>query len=451
MTENPPAALEDLIAEEALTSRQLQSLTGRSQPWVSARLRSLGDRVVRIPSGRTVRYALARPAFGSDDLIPVWTVDPYGNTTRTLNLRPLAKGRFAVELAPGMSRLWLGDAGNGQYDDLPWFLSDMRPQGFIGRAIASSLLARGAQVPADPRDWSAEHVGRYLVANGDDLPGNLQVGHQAGLRVRRLPMARVQADYSDLADAALQGEAPGSSAGGEQPKFAVYSKERSAHVIVKFSPGGHDTVANRWRDVLVTEHEASRALRDAGIPAGETQLVRECDRLFLESDRFDRRGKHGRLSMFSLQSVDTEFVGLGVDWRGSMRALLERGLVSKEHVHDVDILQAFGRCIGNTDMHLGNVSVGIDGDMFRLSPVYDMCSMCLAPTQDQLMPIDQLRALHDILLPELNSEAEALLRALCEAFWIGVAKNVHSSEELATFAQSRARLTSREGLAGFSR
>lgn len=39
----------------------------------------------------------------------------------------------------------------------------------------------------------------------------------------------------------------------------------------------------------------------------------------------------------------------------------------------------FGSLINNTDMHLGNLSFGIEGDVFRLLPVYDMCSMGFAP------------------------------------------------------------------------
>jgi hypothetical protein len=49
----------------------------------------------------------------------------------------------------------------------------------------------------------------------------------------------------------MNGAIPGSSAGGEQPKFTAYCGERSAHVIVKFSPLGDDAVARRWRDILV--------------------------------------------------------------------------------------------------------------------------------------------------------------------------------------------------------
>ena len=444
MRETRSTTVEELIAQENLTSRQLQALTGRSQPWVSARLQELGDRVVRLRSGRSVRYALARPAFGSDDRIPVWTVDSCGSNTWTLDVRPISSGRFALETASGTSRLWLGDRADGYYEGLPWFLSDLRPQGFIGRAIAMSLTKRGAFFPADPRDWNTSHTAYYLLANGDDLPGNLQVGHQAGLRVRRPPIGRRSSEYPDLAEAALQGESPGSSAGGEQPKFAVYSAERSAHVIVKFSPNGNDGIVDRWRDVLVTEHEAARVLRSiSGIPAGEARLFSSAGRLFLESDRFDRKGEHGRLSMHSLQAVDAEFVGDGADWNRVMKGLLDRGLVSHEHTMDVRLLQAFGRCIGNTDMHLGNLSLAIDGDFFRLSPVYDMCSMCLAPGQSALLPVEQLPAWRDSEPSTMDADfppdmKDALL-ALCREFWNGVAKHEHASREFATFAVKRVR------------
>ena len=45
-----------------------------------------------------------------------------------------------------------------------------------------------------------------------------------------------------------QGELPGSSAGGEQPKFTALKKDPRgdlSHVIVKFSPKGDNDVAKR--------------------------------------------------------------------------------------------------------------------------------------------------------------------------------------------------------------
>ena len=96
---------------------------------MSAQLKRLGERVVRLRTGRSVGYTLAHPAFGAGDRLPVWAVDARGDRSWTRDVRPLAAGRFAVETRAGGSSLWLGDGGNGLYADLPWFLQDLRPQG----------------------------------------------------------------------------------------------------------------------------------------------------------------------------------------------------------------------------------------------------------------------------------------------------------------------------------
>jgi hypothetical protein len=229
-------------------------------------------------------------------------------------------------------------------------------------------------------------VGRYLIANGDDLPGNFKFGQYAHLRIRQKPTAATEADYPALADSVMSGTIPGSSAGGEQPKFTTFSSDHSSHVIVKFSPRGDGAVARRWRDILITEYHATKAIHAQNFPAAETQLIERDGRLFLESQRFDRIGKLGRMSTISLQSVDAEFVGLGGSWHQVMSRLYENKLVSREHRYDATVLGYFGRLINNTDMHLGNLSLAIEGSVFRILPIYDMCSMGFAPKSGEVQP-----------------------------------------------------------------
>ena len=381
-----PLSIRARLHDSPATSKELQTATGLSQAAVSRQLRAMGERIIRIKSGRSVRYALTRDAFGSNDKLPLYSVDPHGNTVGIAQIRPLAHGGFMLTLQPGSPAVLLGEAGNGLYDDLPWFLDDLRPQGFLGRQIAADLAELATDFPADPKLWNSEHVGRYLVANGDDLSGNFKLGHQAHLRVRRRPVAITSRDYPTLADAVMAGEPPGSSAGGEQPKFTAYHAERG-HVIVKFSPPDQGAVARRWRDILITEHHAAEVLHEQGLPAAETRLVDAGGRLFLESQRFDRRGEFGRLSMLSLQTIDAEFIGQGSHWPTVMQALARIQLVHPQHVDDALTLWAFGRLINNTDMHLGNLSLAIDGDIFRLLPVYDMCAMGFAPRSGEVLPL----------------------------------------------------------------
>lgn len=50
-----------------------------------------------------------------------------------------------------------------------------------------------------------EHIGRYLLSNGDDLPGNFTLGEQAMLRVRRKPVPVPDVDYPALAESVIEG------------------------------------------------------------------------------------------------------------------------------------------------------------------------------------------------------------------------------------------------------
>jgi hypothetical protein len=117
---------------------------------------------------------------------------------------PLASGAVWMDEVDGLSK---------RFDGLPWFLDDMRPQGFMGRTFASTHPE--LQLGNDPRFWSDDDVLRALALCGDDLPGNLVVGEAAFARFHSLPQrasrAASIADYPALADAATVTAAPTAS------------------------------------------------------------------------------------------------------------------------------------------------------------------------------------------------------------------------------------------------
>jgi hypothetical protein len=426
-------SIRDYLERGPATSREIQAETGLSQTAVSRQLRSMRDCVIKLQGGRSPRYALTRNAFGGDDRLPLFMVDAHGNNVSVADVRPLAHGGFFVEPRTGIPPVLLGESGDGFYDDLPYFLSDLSPQGFLGRQIAEELASQSDDFPPDPRHWNTSHVGRYLVSNGDDLPGNFKFGQQAHLRVRRKPAVTTANDYPALADAVMNGVIPGSSAGGEQPKFTAFCGDRSAHVIVKFSPLGDDAVARRWRDILITEYHAAEAIHSRDAPAAEVNLLEMDGRLFLESQRFDRTGEYGRMSMVSLLSVDAEFTGIGSDWPRVMNALYRQKLVSWQHVFDAAFLWGFGRLINNTDMHLGNLSLAIDGNVFRILPVYDMCSMGFAPKSGDVLaynftPPEQISI-------DLGENTLLEIRAMAHSFWERVAADARISDEFREFLE----------------
>jgi serine/threonine protein kinase HipA of HipAB toxin-antitoxin module len=169
-----------------------------------------------------------------------------------------------------------------------------------------------------------------------------------------------------------------------------------------------------------------------GIAAAETRLIEDGGRLFLESRRFDRIGEHGRTSMIALAAIDAEFVGKGSSWPRVFEALHQRGLLRPRQVVEAETLWCFGKLVHNTDMHLGNLSLAIDGDMFSLLPAYDMCSMGFAPRSGgEVLPY-ALSLTH----PErvaLSDEEYRLVLEMAVNFWDRVASDDRISSQFKEF------------------
>ncbi len=110
--------LAECLENGPLTSKEIQAATGQTQSAVSRQITALGNRVIRLRSGRTPRYALTCNAFGADDKLPLYRVDPHGHSALLAVIRPLAHGAFFVEPCQGMPEVLLGDNGNGLYDGL---------------------------------------------------------------------------------------------------------------------------------------------------------------------------------------------------------------------------------------------------------------------------------------------------------------------------------------------
>ncbi|WP_263405625.1 type II toxin-antitoxin system HipA family toxin YjjJ [Chitinimonas arctica] len=260
-------------------------------------------------------------------------------------------------------------------DGLPWWLFDMRPQGYLGRAYASTYAA-GFGLPANPEHWSDTEVIRALLVHGHDAIGNLLIGELARDRFIGMPAPSPvdrAADYPALARVAGFGEVPGSSAGGEQPKFCVFTER--GHVLVKFSAPDDNPVSERWRDLLLAEHLALSVL---GV---KTEVFDFGGQRFLEVPRFDRVGQLGRVGVCSLRALDAEFVGsASAPWPSLVSRLAADGHVHADAVTGAALLWAFGTLIGNTDMHAGNLSfISCHGRPYQLAPAYDVLPMGFAP------------------------------------------------------------------------
>lgn len=386
-------------------ARELVAELGVSQPTLSRALRTLGDDLVPFGAARSIQYAL-RDAARENLQAPVYRVSAEGQLRELGTLVPVHPDGFVMVQADG-KRL--------HTEGLPWWLFDMRPQGYLGRAYN---LQHGNQLglPARLTDWNDRHVLRALLLQGDDLPGNLLLGDEARDVFINAPAPlpidlenKAQA-YAELAAAAARGEVHGSSAGGEQPKFTAYAQRETgpAHVIVKFTALTDTAVSERWRDLLLAEHLALEVLHDHSVSAARSALLDNGTQRFLEVLRFDREGPLGRRALFSVQALDAEFAGTAGQWPHVVRVLARGGVVEHQAVEQTEVLWAFGTLIANGDMHGGNLSFMAEhGRPYQLAPAYDMTCMSFAPTSGGDMPV------RDLVL-NINNEvpASAWQRAL---------------------------------------
>jgi hypothetical protein len=371
------ASLDELLSalreRREARPRELTALLRISQPTLSRLIAAAGDRICRIGRARATRYALTRSLPDLGTRLRIWEVRETGEVRSYGTLHLLAHGGHWLERVEGPGELFTG---------LPPFAWDMSPQGYIGRSFSTLYPELG--LPARISDWNDDHRLVALARRGEDCVGNLILGDESFSRyLASVPRSVRRDEYPELARRSLTGQ-PGSSAGGEQPKFAVLSEGR--HVLVKFAGGEPGPVTQRWKDLLVCERHALEAVRAAGIQAAAADVFDIEGTRFLEVERFDRIGTRGRRGVSSLFVLGGEYLGHMDNWTRAAQDLLGEERISAEDARTIRWLDTFGQLIGNTDRHFGNLSFFTgDGGALQLTPVYDMLPMIFAPQGTNLV------------------------------------------------------------------
>lgn len=359
------------LAEHGLvSSAELQRLSGKSQPTVSRALRGLSRELVQLGQGKRTRYGLPRPIRGLPAQQPLWWTDVAGNVRRWGTLTWLSGDQLHVQGEDGIDEMSRGQ--------LPWYLSPLRAQGFLGRAWAGRL-----GLETDTEKWDLERV-LYAALRVNDSPGAITLGDiHSEVAPDVADKVQDRAAHYDLLAADVAATLPaGSSAGGEQAKFLTHlaSGER---VLVKFTPPRGTPFGERWHDLLHAEALALQLLGEQGHPVAATRVLETPRRTYLESSRFDRLGPHGRRHAVALDAVHAAFVaGPRQHWAATCDALVSQRRLSAGDAATARTWLEFGRLINNTDMHFGNLSLWADAPakaVFNLAPLYDMLPMRWRP------------------------------------------------------------------------
>ncbi len=371
------ASLSELVDELARVRvarpAEIQAALRISAPTLSRLMAQAGDRVCRLGRARATKYARTRSVEGLGRRLPIFRVSETGEATSAGTLHLLWEGQHG----------WERPEGDLLFTGLPPALADMAPQGYLGQSFPACFPELG--LPPRILDWSDDHRLVALARRGEDCVGDLVVGDESFARFLAWAPRDVGADaYPELAERSAV-EAPGSSAGGERPKFGALSHGR--HVLVKFAPPGGSPAARRWRDLLWCEWTALEILRAAGKPAARSAVLDVAGWRFLESERFDRVGVRGRRAVLTLGAIDDEHFGRRDGWTAAAVRLLPPPFsLPPEDAAALRWLDAFGQLVGNTDRHFGNVAVFVGaGGALRLAPAYDMLPMILAPAGETLV------------------------------------------------------------------
>lgn len=390
-----PAAAADLAGALGVSVPTLHRLLRRLPP----------GELVGAGKARRARYALRRPLHAGRGLLadlPVYAITPEGQAELLAPLAPLQGGGCWMPLTRSG---WPvpDEARDGWWPGLPYPLYDMRPQGYMGRLFARAEH-RALGVAPDPQAWSDDDVLHVLSLRGSDTSGNWIVGDdayalwQAQRQALPPPIApeATAAAYARLADEAVASGVPGSSAAGEFPKFAARrspppgTASGTPHVLVKFSgANAASPTVQRWSDLLVCEHLAlEHAARLPGVQAATSRILQHGGRTFLEVERFDRHGEHGRSPLCSMETANAALLGdASRDWTVLAARLVAQDWLAPEDAQRIAHLWWFGRLIANTDMHLGNLALRPVQGRLTLAPAYDMLPMLHAPLPGGEVPV----------------------------------------------------------------
>jgi hypothetical protein len=353
------------------TSQELQDATGKSQPTVSRLVGGMSDRVLTLGRGRATVYASPQSIRGYPAQQPIWLTDEAGATRRAGTLSFLENDFLRVEADFGTFTT---------RDTLPWPLAPLRAQGFLGRLLAHRLSASGLET--NPEQWSLGGI-LFAALQLHDAPGALTIGTTQSAQFPPVLSADLASDLDAIAADVTSTLPAGSSAGGEQPKFLALRAADNQHVLVKFTPPRGTPFGERWHDLLVCEDLAGKILVRHGIAAATSRIVESRKRSYLVSERFDRIGSAGRRHVVSIGEAHAAFVaGAFNGWGLAAEALAGQRRLPTLDVDHARRLQHFGRLIGNSDMHSGNLALFVDlaaKPRFSLAPAYDMLPMRWRP------------------------------------------------------------------------
>lgn len=418
--------LRQLLTSRIMNSKELIQGLNVSQPTLSRLLNAMGHEIVVMGKGRATCYGLPRKVHGKESRFPVYTIDSRGDAHLHGHLTAIQGGQY----------WWEDNRAQGEvFNQIPWFLHDLRLNGYGGRLFAYRQ-AEKLNLPRKLTDWNDDDTLFASSIHGDNRIGNIIVGEESLARYlsqsRSVPEPLEKDSrawvYPQLAQKTLAGELASTQIGGEQPKFSVSVNDHSTpcHMLVKFSPASDSEESRRYADLLICEHLALEAIGVAGKNAVRSRLIIAGKQVFLCLKRFDRRGILGRLPAISLRALHARIQAPCDNWIDASLRLEKHRLVSSESAKKLRWLSLFSDFIGNTNQHFGNVSlIPHKNDHYIFAPFYGTRPTLYEPISGE---ISQRIFTPPTIRNEVAAERETALEAAI-FFWKSAAIDKRISPE----------------------
>ena len=376
MAEIHARQIEDLLRREGpLTAAALGQALGVSQPTISRQIASAGARIVRIGRARASRYALSRDIARAGSRWPLYRIDAEPRRGAGRTARPARRG-YHFEPGLPLPAFLHGDFADGLFPGPPWFLDDQRPRVswaapscagwpatsarrmtcFAGRPTTSCWRCC-AMARTNPVTWCSARTRCNAPCRQrlQRMPSRQQRACRvtrtrecrAGRRRRRLVRRRRATQVHRLARRRRRVSRghrqvqrtdihPGGTTLGRP--VALRASRRSGAAGTRHRRCGQRIARSRWPRI-----PAIHALRPHARP-GST-----------------RSGVAGRAGCGVLRPWPHRLV--------EVRAATRRdGWLDADDAHALALRGWFGALIGNSDMHLGNVSLVLADTAARARP-----------------------------------------------------------------------------------
>jgi len=170
---------DNLPAGEVVSAADLVDRLGVTRTTLSRLVAEAGDRLVRLGRTRATAYAIRQQTAAGSEW-PLFRLGPDATLEELGTVVALTGETFHVATTAARPNLTRSpdETVDGHFPGLPWYLDDLRPQGFLGRTFAHRR-GRDLGVPDDLNRWQLGDTLQALVRAGGTEIGDLLLGGDA--------------------------------------------------------------------------------------------------------------------------------------------------------------------------------------------------------------------------------------------------------------------------------